>query len=238
VALLSEDIFRYHAHGTTVRPQALLDLLTRLRRIPGLGLMQVDHANLFSVAGFSDEQLRAARELLAGASGVQFLWLNVGVETAAGELLASSGGTGKMHGLPAAEWGEFCRAQVLRLIRAGFFPLVSLMVGLPKEEKEHVRRTREWVEALQRERLAIFPLLYAPTDGSPGLQRRDLRRAHWELIRACYRLNFRWVPRLYLDNQEAAGVPAVRRMLTKFLGRGQALRWSGLLALRAWRSRI
>ena len=40
---------------------------------------------------------------------------------------------------------------------------------------------------------------------------RRLPPLHWALIKACYRLNFRWVPWFYRDNQAAAGVPLARR---------------------------
>jgi len=134
------------------------------------------------------------------------------------------------------DWGEFCAAQVRRLCRAGFFPLLSLLLGLPGEREEDVRATLAWVRALSGERIAIFPVLYAPIDGSAGPRASDLTRAHWELIRSCYRLNFRWVPRMYWDNQAAAGVPVGRRLLVQVLGRGQVVQWQSLFAWHAWRA--
>jgi hypothetical protein len=80
-------------------------------------------------------------------------------------------------------------------------------------------------------------MLYAPVDGTPAPDPGRLNGLHWELLRACYRLNFRWVPKLYWDNQTGAGVPLPRRMLIQLLGRGQVAQWSAALAWRAWRSR-
>ena len=46
--------------------------------------------------------------------------------------------------------------------------MASLMIGLPGEREEHVRETLAWVQLLSNERLAVFPVLYAPLDGAPA----------------------------------------------------------------------
>ena len=68
ISLLSEDLFRYGGPLKQANPPALIALLKRLREIPSLKLLQVDHANLFSVAQFSDDELRQVR-----AQGFQHL---------------------------------------------------------------------------------------------------------------------------------------------------------------------
>ncbi|MFW6108105.1 MAG: hypothetical protein ACOC70_02775, partial [bacterium] len=237
VCLVSEDLFRYGAQGAAAEPNALIALLERLRGLDGLGMIQTDHANLLSLSRFSDAELRAVRRLMVGDTGQQMPWLNVGVETAAGELLRASGGGAKMGSCPDGEWAGLAARELRRLIGAGFFPLASLVVALPGETDEHVRRTHAWVASLADEPLAIFPVLYAPTDGSPTVRGRDLTREQWTLIRACYRINFTWIPRMYADSQRAAAVPAARRVLMQTLGRAQAALWRVQLATRARGSR-
>lgn len=236
IAALSEDFFRYGGTGLKVNPPALLGLLARLREIQGLRLIQIDHANVVSIAGFSDEELAEAHRLLVGGNRHDYLWVNVGIETASGELLKAVGGAGKMGKTAAGDWGELCAEQVRRLCRAGFFPMLSLMVGLPGERPEDVARSIEWVRSLKDERISVFPMLYAPVDGTPPPTRKEMTRAHWELIRLCYDLNFRWVPKMYWDNQTGAGVPLPRRMLLQMLGKGQVLQWRSLFAWHSWRA--
>ncbi|MBI3945172.1 MAG: hypothetical protein HY321_04580, partial [Armatimonadetes bacterium] len=236
IAALSEDLFRYGAEGLTANPGRLLSLLARLRHIEGLRLIQVDHANLTSVAQYSDTELIAVHRLLVGANRHRYLWVNVGVETPSGSLLRANGGGAKMGRLADGAWGEFCAEQVRRLCRAGFFPMASLVLGLPGERAEHVRRALAWVDALKRERLSIFPVAYAPVDGSAGIGRGDLSRSHWELMRACYRLNFRWIPRMYWDNQAGAGVSLAKRLAIRALGQGQVAQWRALFASHARRA--
>jgi hypothetical protein len=85
------------------------------------------------------------------------------------------------------------------------------------------------VEALSDLPVTVFPVLYAPVDGSRPPTARELTATHWRLLQAAYRLNFRWVPRMYWDNQKAAGVAVAKRLLLQALGRGQALLWKARL---------
>jgi radical SAM superfamily enzyme YgiQ (UPF0313 family) len=236
-ALIGEDIFRYGGRGAGVNPPALLELMGRLRRRPGLRLIQTDHANVASAAQFTDEELGELRRLFVGDGRHDFVWLNLGVETAAGALLAANGGRPKMGPIPPESWGQACREQVRRLIEAGFFPLVSLVLGLPGESGAEVEQTLRWVQGLAEERLAIFPLFYAPVDGrGRAFQMADMTGAHWRLFRACYRLNFRWLPRLVWDNQAGAGVGLPRRLLLQAMGRCQSAWWTARFAWGARRA--
>ncbi len=233
IAALSEDCFRYGGAGNETDPAALIDLLERLRQLDDLRLIQTDHANIMSIAGFSDQELTRVRELLVGDSGAELPWVNVGVETASGELLARSGGEAKMIGASHDEWGDICATQLRRLIAAGWAPMVSILVGLPGETPEDVQRTLAWIRDMKNERVMIFPVVYAAIDGSETLTRAALTKLHWRLVRECYSLNFKWTPRMYADNQRAVGVPSARRTLLQALGVAQVIEWKTLLAWRA-----
>jgi radical SAM superfamily enzyme YgiQ (UPF0313 family) len=237
VAALSEDFFRYGADGMNVRPDALIALLRDIRRLPRLRLIQIDHANAVSVAQFDDQQLATIHDLLVGDDRNRYVWVNVGVETASEDLLRRADAGPKIGRRGDESWGNFCAAHLRRLCRARFFPMASLMIGLPGETDEHLRETLAWVESLSDQRMAIFPVLFAPVDGSPPLDPRKLRAMHWALIRACYRLNFRWVPWFYRDNQAAAGTPVIRRNALQLMGYGQVLQWKTLFAWYSWRAR-
>lgn len=235
-ALVTEDIFRYGSAGVEVRPQALIGLLRRLRRLEGLRLLQTDHANVCSVAQYSDGDLSEVQRLMAGPEDPGgYVWLNLGVETANGQLLADNGGRAKMMDCPPAQWGEWCLEQVGRLAEAGFFPLVSLVLGLPGETPDHVRETLDWVSRLGDARVAVFPMFWAPLDGREPVTRQDMSRLHWRLFRKCYALNNKWIPRLLWDNQGSAGVPLLRRLGTQAMTRAGAVWWQSLLLWRALR---
>ena len=183
IAVLSEDFFRYGGDGMNVYPQVLLSLLQGIRQISQVGLIQIDHANLVSVAQYDDRQLATLHDLLVGgelregAGRPRYLWVNVGVETASEELLRGLGAAGKMRHGESEPWGDFCARQLRRLCRAKFFPMASLMIGLPGERNEHLQETLAWVESLGEERMAVFPLLYAPVDGTEPLDPRTSANA-------------------------------------------------------------
>jgi radical SAM superfamily enzyme YgiQ (UPF0313 family) len=237
IAALSEDFFRYGSRGMNVQPKALLDLLQKIREIPGLRLIQIDHCNILSVSRYSDGELKTIRELMTSGQRHNYPWVNVGVETASGDLLQKNGGIGKIGPSGTERWGEFSAEQLRRLCSAGFFPLVSLIIGLPGETSEDVVKTITWVEGLKRERLSIFPVLYAPIRGEEALTVHSLTPLHWELIRKSYDYNFKWVPGMYWDNQTGAGVSLFKRLLMQGMGRAQALEWSCLITGRGWLSR-
>ncbi len=235
VSLITEDVFRYGARGGGARPDKLLELLREMRRIPGLGLIQSDHANITSIVQFSDAQLNEAYRFFTGeGKWAKYVWLNLGVESASGELLAATGSRSKMSPYPPEEWGEVCLEQVRRLAKVGFLPMVSLVMGLPKETPGDVEKTVQWVRQLKHERVVVFPLFYAPNDNrSPTFKMTDMSCAHWQLFRECYELNFKWMPRLIWDNQSAAGVARWRRLLLQLLGQLQVPWWKSIFA---WRS--
>lgn len=237
IAILSEDFFRYGANGLNANPDAVISLLRRLRQIDGLRLIQTDHANIISIAQFSDDQLQTIHDLLVGSTGCEYPWVNIGVETISGELLKANGGTAKMGRCAPADWGEFAATQLRRLCRIGFLPMVSLVVGLPGESDADIAKTLNWVKAMADLRITIFPVLYAPIDGTKALRVSDLTRSHWGLIKESYKQNFRWIPKMYWDNQKAAGVSAARRLLLQVLGRGQVLQWNALFAIHGMRAK-
>lgn len=229
IGVLSEDIFRYGGAGVHPNPDALLSLLSDLRAIPGMRLIQADHANIATIRHFSDEQLRAIHGLMCGDTGARHPWVNVGVESASGALLRRAGGGGKMVDISDEDWPGQCAEQLARLCRAGFSPMVSLLIGIPEETQEDIAATWEWVHSISALNVTVFPVLYAPVDGADPITRDDLTPLHWRLMRDSYELNFRRVPVLYADNQLGAGVAMWRRAALQLTGRGQVVLWRHLL---------
>ena len=237
ISVISEDLFRYGADGVRTKPEALISLLSRLRQLDGVGIIQTDHANIVSVEQYTGEELADVHRLLTGKTGQRFPWVNLGIETASGRLLRANGCAAKMGTHADDEWPGVCAEQLRRLCRAGFLPMASLIVGLPGETPADVENTLGFVESLADEHVTIFPEFCAPIDGAPPVTSKDLTPLHWRLIRACYRLNFKWAPRMYWDSQRASGVGLARRCLIQALGCGQTALWRGLFAWHSARSR-
>jgi radical SAM superfamily enzyme YgiQ (UPF0313 family) len=225
----SEDFFRYGAQGPTVNFEALRGLLAAMRRVDSLSFMQIDHGNIASAAQLADDQLAEIRHLLAWKAKTEYLWVNLGVESANGRLVQAVG-PGKMLPFSPDDWEDVVRRTAERLVRAGFFPVFSIILGLPDETPEDVARTLKLVRYLQTKRAVVFPIFHEPVrrkdprDGEPFRIGR-MRADHLELFTTCYEGNFKWVPRLYWDNQKAGGVPWLKRMLIQALGRTEVFTW-------------
>ena len=106
------------------------------------------------------------------------------------------------------------------------------MLGLPGESRDDVAASLKWVRSLSDARLSVFPMLYAPLDGTEPFGPAAMTRLHWQLIRECYRLNFRWIPSLIRENQRRAGVPAWRRLAVRQLSTVQRTIWGAGFFLR------
>ncbi|MBU0609467.1 MAG: hypothetical protein KKI08_16390 [Armatimonadetes bacterium] len=230
LSLLSEDLLRYDAAGVNCRPEAMLGLLRQLRELPGLRLLQADHTNIASVAQYDAAQLQELHHLLGGGEQ-RHPWLNLGIETASGELLVRMGGRAKMKGATPDTWGEFCREQLDRLMHAGLVPMVSLVLGSPTETEADTQQTLEWVRAFRGRRLMIFPVIHAPLE-APAHNQPRLTKLQWQVMREAYEFNFRYVPVVYGDSMRAGGVGPGRRAAIQLLGQGNVVLWRHMLRRR------
>ncbi len=230
LSLLSEDFFRYGSSGAKVKPETLIKTLTKLRENKAVKLMQIDHVNVSSIAQFSDQELLEVRRLLTLGQQHEYVWVNIGVETASGPLLARNGGRAKMAGGPPEEWHAHTQEQMRRLIRAGFYPLVSIVLGLPTETPDEARQSLRWVQELSDQRMSVFPVALAPLGQSDPLP--SLTKTHWQTVIESYRLNFKWVPKLVWDNEQGSGVPTARSLAAQVIGKSQVVWWNAAFRLK------
>ena len=225
----SEDLFRYGAEGVTPNVDRLIGLFTEMRRIKGLGFLQIDHANISSVAQLTLEELRQVRRLMTWDKPTDYLWVNMGLESANGHLVAASG-RGKIAPFRPDDWEDMARQVAEKMTQAGFFSVFSLVLGLPGETGADVTRTLRLVQDLKKYRMVVFPVFYEPileTEIREGAAFRveTMRADHLELYRTCYEINFQRVPAMFWDNQRAGGVSWTRRALMRALGLTEVAAW-------------
>ncbi|MCE5328667.1 MAG: B12-binding domain-containing radical SAM protein [Planctomycetaceae bacterium] len=223
----SEDFFRYGARGWKLNPAALCQLLEAMRKAADLSFMQIDHANVASIVQLEKSELKEIRRLLTWGRPCEYLWVNVGVESASGRLIGANG-AGKLGPFAAGDWADLVRLAAARLRESGFFPVFSIVLGLPGETPDDIAATHRLVRELSTGPCVIFPVFYVPAmsgDPAPEFTTADMRADHLALFSECYELNFKRVPLLFWDNQRAGGVSWLRRSVYQTLGRGEVMLW-------------
>jgi len=224
VVLASEDFLRYGADGASLNPGRLLDMAEAVRAVKGLRLIQLDHVNVTSIARFPAKELRELHGVLTRGVTHDCLWLNLGVESASGELLVHNACRGKLHPYDAGEWEGVCEDALGKLLDAGFMPMVSLLFGLPGSTEEDIGRTYDFMKRFEGKRLTAFPLFYAPVSlGEKAFTVGDMTPLHWKLLKFCYSFNFKWLPRMYWDNHRGAGAGCARKLFVQLGGMAKRL---------------
>ncbi len=221
----SEDFFRYGSNGLEPDFEKLQNLLRQMQKNKHLSFMQIDHANITSVMQLTDEQLSEIRKLLTWNKKTDYLWVNMGVESANGHLVAANC-PGKILPFSPEDWDEIVRETAERMERAGFFSVFSIVLGLEGETPEDIAKTLELVKYLGTKNAVIFPVFFEPlTINQPRFTLENMRTDHLELYRTCYEINFKLVPHLYWDNQRAGGVSWIKRVLVQLLGKRETMTW-------------
>lgn len=227
----SEDFLRYGADGFKPDFGKLCELLTAMGRIPNKNFLQIDHVNISSVLQFDDHELKQLRELMNWDSRCKYLWVNMGAETASARLIKENC-PGKASPFDVESWPEMIIEATDKLIRCGFFPVMSFVLGLPGERPEDVKATLALVRELVKRRLVIFPIFFEPADMelktvSPAFGVGRMTMDHLELYSTCYEQNFKEVPPMFWDNQRAGGVSFAKRALVRTLGTSEVVKWRG-----------
>jgi radical SAM superfamily enzyme YgiQ (UPF0313 family) len=157
----SEDFFRYGAVGWRVDYDKLHALLSALRSVRGVSFMQIDHANISSVMQLTDDQLREVRRLLTWREHTDYLWVNMGVESASGRLVRANG-PAKIAPYRPDDWEHLVREAAAKMERTGFVPVFSVILGLPGETRADVSATLRLVRDQSKRRCVVFPIFHEP----------------------------------------------------------------------------
>jgi len=225
----SEDFFRYGSDTTKPDFDKLCGLLHEMQKIKELSFMQIDHGNITSVMQLTDDELIEIRRLLTWSKRSDYLWVNMGVESANGHLVVANC-PGKVAPCRPDDWEDVVRQTVDKMSRTGFFSVVSLVLGLPGETPDDVARTYKLVKYLEQKDAVIFPVFYEPYsvhEIKEGLRFsvEKMRADHLQLYSTCYEVNFRKVPLLFWDNQRAGGVSWFKRAAMRTLGKTEVRAW-------------
>jgi radical SAM superfamily enzyme YgiQ (UPF0313 family) len=227
--LASEDFFRYGSGPSRPDVNTLFEMLEMLRSIEGLDFVQLDHANVSTIAQISVEDLKEIRKMLTFRNDPKYLWVNMGLESANGQLVKRTC-PAKISPFDPDNWENIILETADKMNRSNFFPVYSIILGLPGETLEDVERTSKLIDRLDKSSAVIFPIFYEPVDSSQivegaGFDMDRMMVEHLNLYRKCYEINFKRMPGLFRDNQSAGGESFLKKLFVQMLGKVEIITW-------------
>lgn len=166
IFVLSEDIFLYKIHDNFIpNRDAVIDLFSNIAKRPGVQVIHLSHASLAPVV-YDPLMLEEITPYLLEKSkrrlkGERFVTVEVGVETGSRRLM-------KMHmagkALPyhVDDWPELVIQGIGIMNDNNWYPLITMITGLPGETEEDVIATLELIDELKDMKLFFTPLLFIP----------------------------------------------------------------------------
>jgi len=148
--------------------------------------------------------VREASEMLIernwyGIHGKPIVTAETGIETGSPRLIRKYM-IGKPLPYKPEDWCECIERAFGTLNDNSWYPLATLIIGLPDENEDDVNRTLELIDDLNDYNAFFVPLLFVPLDRcllelQDGAELNRLSKRRWGLISKCWKYNMRiWKP--------------------------------------------
>ena len=201
ITLVTEDIFLYGAKDKRFVPnvEAVLKLIKSVASYPGVKAIQPAHMSLAPVV-HNPEMIKEIAEIL-----IDYNWYThgkkpivtaeTGVETGSVRLMRKYM-AGKMLPFKPEQWKEIVRQAFGILNDNDWYPLATLIIGLPDEKEEDVVETLELMDDLKDYYAFYVPLFFVPLENCMLMNKRgaeldSLSKARWEFLSRCWEYNSR-----------------------------------------------
>jgi len=207
----SEDIFLYECGPNFVpNRQKLVELYSSIAKQPGLEYILLSHASLAPVVYDPKIPEELGPILLektpwnrADGYRQDFITVEVGVETGSTRLMRKYM-KGKALPFGVDRWSELVVQGVGIMNDSDWWPLCTIMTGMPGETESDVIATLELVDDLRAAGSKMFytPVIFIPLEEAmlSKAKRSDLKNftsLQWEFITKCWRNNMDfWMPQL------------------------------------------
>jgi len=201
ITLVTEDIFLYGAKDGQFIPnkRAVIELVKSVGAYPGVKAVQPAHMSLAPVVR-DPEMIRELAEILVGLNWYihgkkNIVTSETGVETGSIRLMRKYM-AGKTLPFKPEQWKEIVSQAFGILNDNDWYPLATLIVGLPKENEEDVIETLELMDDLKEYQAFYVPLLFVPLENcllvnNAGAEIDSLTKARWQFITTCWEYNVR-----------------------------------------------
>jgi len=201
ITLITEDLFLYGAKNKQFIPskEAVLKLVKSVAANSGVKAIQPAHTSLAPVVHAPD-MVKELAEIL-----IDYCWYThekkrivtseTGIETGSVRLMRKYM-AGKMLPFEPEQWNEIVSQAFGILNDSNWYPLATLIIGLPDENEKDVIETLELMDNLKDYEAFYVPLLFVPLENcllmnKHGAEIESLTKARWELITRCWEYNVR-----------------------------------------------
>ncbi len=209
ITLATEDLFLYGAkdNGFIPNKEAVIKLLRTVASYPGVTAIQPAHMSLAPVV-YDPSMVKEAAEILIernwnGYCGKPIVTAETGIETGSVRL-SRKYMAGKPLPFKPEEWNELVPQAFGILNDNEWFPLATLIVGLPDETEDDVIETLELIDDLDKYNAFFVPLLFVPLEkcrleNQSGAELDSLSKLRWEFLMKCWEYNVRVWKASYLE---------------------------------------
>lgn len=191
ITLHAEDVLRYKAKGMRPEPAEVLGLFESVGKLTdNFGMSHIALSSALSAPKMVDDLCALA----GAADGKRTLYAQTGIETGS-PALVSKHMKGKAKPFRPEEWPDVVRESFKLLSDDNFVVCGTLVMGMPGEREEDVRKTLELVSDLRQYKSLIVPLFFVPLGElkDDRFFRPDaMLPEHWRLFAECMKHDFQW----------------------------------------------
>lgn len=231
ITLITEDLFLYGAKDKSFIPnkEAVLKLVRSIADYPGVEAIQPSHMSLAPVV-YDPSLVQEVAEILIDQNWyyhgkTPIVTSETGIETGSVRLMRKYM-AGKALPFKPEQWKEVVTQAFGILNDNSWYPLATLIVGLPDEKEEDVADTLELMDDLKDYDAFYVPLFFVPLENCLLMNKRgaeldSLSKIRWEFLIRCWQYNIRIWRDTFLEHRITNPVlcKLVKRMLIPYAAR-------------------
>jgi radical SAM superfamily enzyme YgiQ (UPF0313 family) len=238
ITLVTEDIFLYGAKDKTFVPneETVLKLVKSVAAVPNVTAIQPSHMSLAPVV-CKPKMIEQVAEVLLEHSwykhnGKPIVTGETGIETGSVKLMKKYM-TGKMLPYKPEQWKEIVTQAFGILNDNDWYPLATLIVGLPDETEADVAETLSLLDDLKDFNAFYVPLFFVPLEdcllmNKAGAEYDSLNKMRWDFLTRCWEYNVRIWRGTFLGDRitnpvllkavNNAAIPVAAKIAQKYYG--------------------
>lgn len=201
ITLVTEDLFLYGSKdpGFVPNREAVVRLVRSVASVPGVKAVQPSHTSLAPVVA-DPAMVKEVADVLIEHNWYyhgkkRIVTSEVGLETGSVRLMRKYM-AGKMLPFKPEQWKEVVAQSFGIMNDNDWYPLATLIIGLPDEREEDVLETLGLMDDLRDYSAFYVPLFFVPLENCLLMNRRgaeldSLTKARWELFARSWEYNVR-----------------------------------------------